>query len=68
MKPISPFQKEVTSLFQQSIDNFIPEGTPVVQSPSCVLTLHDPVRYSTPGFPVPHSLLEYVQVFVHWIG
>ena len=32
------------------------------------LTLCDPVDCSTPGFCVPHHLLEFAQVCVHWIG
>ena len=24
--------------------------------------------FSTPGIPVPHYLLEFAQVHVHWIG
>ena len=28
----------------------------------------DPRGRSTPGFPVPHHLLEFAQVHVHWIG
>ena len=32
------------------------------------LTLCNPVDCSTPGFPVPHHLLEFAQVHVHWIG
>ena len=31
-------------------------------------TLPDPMDCSTPGFPVPHYLLEFAQVHVHWIG
>ena len=31
---------------------------------SC-LSLCDPVSYSTPGFSVPHCLLEFAQVHVH---
>ena len=29
------------------------------------LTLHNPMDYSTPGFPVPHHLPEFAQVHVH---
>ena len=28
----------------------------------------DPTDCSMPGFPVPHHLLEFVQVHIHWIG
>ena len=31
-------------------------------------TLCDPIDCSTPDFPVPHHLLEFAQVLVHWIG
>ena len=31
-------------------------------------TLCDPMNYSTPGFPVPHRLLEFAQVHAHWVG
>ena len=31
-------------------------------------TLCDAMDCSTPGFPVPHHLLEFAQVCVHWIG
>ena len=30
------------------------------------LTLCDPMDCSTPGLPVPHHLLEFAQVHVHW--
>ena len=30
--------------------------------------LCDPMDCSTSGFPVPHRLLEFVQVHVHWVG
>ena len=29
------------------------------------LTLHDPMDCSTPGFPVPHHLSEFAQVYTH---
>ena len=32
------------------------------------LTLCDPMDCSTPGFPVPHHLLESAQTHVHWAG
>ena len=32
------------------------------------LTLRDPMGCSMPGSPVPHHLLEFAQVHVHWIG
>ena len=31
-------------------------------------TLCDPMNYSTPGFPVLHHLLEFVQIHVHWVS
>ena len=31
-------------------------------------TLHDPMDCSTPGFPVPHHLPEFVQVHAHWVS
>ena len=31
-------------------------------------TLCDPMDCSTPGFPVPHHLLEFAQVHIHCIG
>ena len=31
-------------------------------------TLHDPVDFSMPGFPVPYHLPEFSQVLVHWIN
>ena len=36
----------------------------VFQLPSCLRTW-DPMDCSTPGFPVPHHLLEFAQVHVH---
>ena len=30
-------------------------------------TLGDPMDCSTPGFPVLHCLLEFVQTYVHWV-
>ena len=36
-------------------------------SQSCP-TLCDPVDCSTPGFPVLHSLPEFAQTYVHWVG
>ena len=34
---------------------------------SC-LTFCNPMDCSTPGFPILHSLLEFAQIHVHWIG
>ena len=31
-------------------------------------TLYDPRNCSTPGFPVPHHLLEFAQTHVHWVS
>ena len=39
----------------------------VVQSPSRVPSLCDPMDCSTPGLPVPHHLPEFAQVHVHCI-
>ena len=30
--------------------------------------LWDTMDYSTPGFPIPHYLLEFAQTHVHWAG
>ena len=30
--------------------------------------LSDPMDYSTPGFPVLHCLLEFVQIHVYWVS
>ena len=38
-----------------------------VQSPSHD-QLHDPMDSGTPGFSVPHHLLKFAQVHVHWMG
>ena len=32
------------------------------------LTLCDPTDCSTPGFPVLHYLLEFVQTHIYWVG
>ena len=40
----------------------------VFQSPSCVLTLCDPMDCNMLGFRVLHYLLEFAQTHVHWIG
>ena len=31
-------------------------------------TLFDPIDCSTPGLPVHHQLLEFIQIHVHWIS
>ena len=31
-------------------------------------TLCDPMHCSTPGLPVHHKLLEFIQTHVHWVG
>ena len=36
--------------------------------PKLHLTLCNPVDCSTSGFPVPHHLLGFAQIHVHWIG
>ena len=33
-----------------------------------LLSLCDPMNCSTPGFPVLHHLLEFVQIHIHWVG
>ena len=43
------------------------EGSCFSVTKSCSV-LWDPMDCSTPGFPVPHYLLEFAQVHVHWIG
>ena len=49
-------------------------GKPPVQCCCCCSVtkscpaLHDPMNCGTPGFPVPHHLLEFAQVHVHGIG
>ena len=40
----------------------------VVQSPSHVWLIGNPMDCSTPGFPVLHHLLELAQTHVHWVG
>ena len=40
----------------------------VVQSPTCVPTLCDPMDCSTPGLLVPYHLQMFAQVHVHCIG
>ena len=47
-------------------------GTPVTQSHVVVQSLShiplcDSMDYSTPGFPVPHYLLEFAQTHVHYV-
>ena len=37
-------------------------------SPESCPTLQDPKDYSTPGFLVPHHLLEFAKDHVHWIS
>ena len=39
----------------------------VVQSLSLHPTLCDTMDCSTPGFPVPHYLLEFVHTHIHWV-
>ena len=31
-------------------------------------TLCNPMKHSTPGFPVPHQLPEFIQTHLHWVG
>ena len=35
---------------------------------SCPTLCMNPMKCSTPGFPVPHHLPEFAQVQVHWVG
>ena len=44
------------------LDHMLP-FTHQVMSNSC-----DPMNCSTPGFPIPHHLLEFSQVHIHWIS
>ena len=49
------------------------ETTSVLRTCCCsvaklCLTLCNPTDWSTPGFLVPHHLLEFAQVHVHWIS
>ena len=48
------------------IDLSMNEGSCFSVTKSCSV-LWDPVDCSTPGSPVPHYLLEFAQVHVHWI-
>ena len=43
------------------------ETLPIFVVHSC-LTLCNPMDCSTPGFPVLHYLLEFVQTHVHWVN
>ena len=51
----------------QSWDAVSTDGAGVVQSPSRVWLFWDPMGYSTPGFPVPHSLPGLAHACVYWI-
>ena len=42
-------------------------GAVIVPSVSCVWFC-DPVKCSTPGFPVPRYLSEFAQTHVHWVS
>ena len=44
----------------------IPHST-AVHSLSCPAVC-DPMNCSTPGFPVLHYLIEFAQIYFHWIG
>ena len=54
------------SVSRPSVVTMQPFINVVVQSPSRVW-LCNPVDCSMPGFPVPHHLLEFTQVHVHWV-
>ena len=61
----------VTSFCSSFLEN-IPMGNETFIQFSSVAqscpTLCDTMDCSTPGFPVPHHLLEFTQVHVHWTG
>ena len=40
---------------------------PSLQFSSVVSNFCNPMDCSTPGFPVPHQLLEFAQTYVHWV-
>ena len=40
----------------------------IVQSLLNRVWLCDPINCSTPGFPVLHYLLEFAQIYVHWVS
>ena len=46
---------------------YIPHITCCCSVTQLYLTLCDPMNCSTPGFPVLHYLLEFVQTHVHWV-
>ena len=54
-------------LIGQEIFHFSPSCHCYSVVKSC-LTLCEPRNYSTPGFPVLHSLPEFAQTHVHWVG
>ena len=65
-----PFQNNRQSIYDSS--SYIKKCW-VCQANCCSVaqscpTLCGPVDCSTPGFPVPHYLLEFAQAHVHWFG
>ena len=64
-KVVSSFCRQ----FQKEFDNILFLQLSVFSSvaQSC-LTLCDPVNCHTPGLPVHHQLLEFIQTHVHWVG
>ena len=64
--PIKPVGKE--SACSAGDPGSIPGlGRSPGEGKSC-LTLHDPMDYRMPGFPIPHHLLKFTQVRIHLIG
>ena len=62
-----------SSITEVSTCRLIDSATPLSLPPCCsiaklYLTLCDPTDCSTPGFPVLHCLLKFVQTHVHWVG
>ena len=51
--------------FSHSISTYWVQFSAVAQS---CLTLCDPMHCSTPGLPVHHQLLEFIQTHVHWVS
>ena len=56
-----------TTLMTESEEELKSLSMKVKVAQSC-RTIWDPMDCSMPGFPVPHHLLEFVQVHVHCIG
>ena len=56
---------KVTENRNSSCSEFVVQSCSVTKS---CLTLRSPMDCSTPGLPVPHHLLEFAQVHIHWVG